>query len=663
MLTVFGRAYDALMAMDPPVSEKQRRAMYAAASGHSTLGIPKKIGEEFVGKDAAPRAAGVMCEDANGRVLFLRRAGGSDHAGTWCFPGGGIEGDETPENAAARELQEETGYEAQPLEEIHEAQEPVNYHTFRHQVGEQFLPRLNDEHDAFAWAHPSSPPQPLHPGVEAMLADLRERSHLAADRAPSSALRASGRVGVAMDRKPAASVRAYDADGRMHVEVTNISKANVCPYIGREIPKWRELGLEPDRVYQLYRDPEELEKAAPTFNNLPLLSQHVPVTADSHQPELVVGSTGTDASFEAPYLRNSLVVWARDAIDAIESETRKELSCAYRYRADMTPGRTPDGEKYDGVMRDIVGNHVALVKDGRAGDDVIVGDSMERLIMSKHVLSRKAAVAQGALLVFLQPRLAQDAKLDLGDVLKDVGVKNWAESKKKIAEAVQPALAQDASPEALKVLLDSLDTVGPVEEDEDPPMLPPDAEKTDGTVAVDDPPPAAGGENDDAIHKKIVEFLQTRLSPEDLEEVAKMIGSEAGQEGSVKEAVEKPDAGAEDEEDKDMVTKTEMQGAMDAAIKNVKAEAKAIREAERAVKPWVGDLEVAFDSAAGVYQHALKMLGVDASKVTDAAALPLLLKAQPLPSVKKEPVVAMDAASVDSFSKMFPGAARISVQG
>jgi hypothetical protein len=31
----------------PPVSERQRRAMHAAASGHSTIGIPKKVGKEF----------------------------------------------------------------------------------------------------------------------------------------------------------------------------------------------------------------------------------------------------------------------------------------------------------------------------------------------------------------------------------------------------------------------------------------------------------------------------------------------------------------------------------------------------------------------------------------------------------------------------------------
>lgn len=32
----------------PIQSKAQQRAMHAAASGHSTLGIPKKVGKEFV---------------------------------------------------------------------------------------------------------------------------------------------------------------------------------------------------------------------------------------------------------------------------------------------------------------------------------------------------------------------------------------------------------------------------------------------------------------------------------------------------------------------------------------------------------------------------------------------------------------------------------------
>jgi hypothetical protein len=37
----------------PSETPKQHRAMEAAAHGHSTLGIPKKVGKEFVAADAA----------------------------------------------------------------------------------------------------------------------------------------------------------------------------------------------------------------------------------------------------------------------------------------------------------------------------------------------------------------------------------------------------------------------------------------------------------------------------------------------------------------------------------------------------------------------------------------------------------------------------------
>jgi len=89
---------------------------------------------------------------------------------------------------------------------------------------------------------------------------------------------ASGRL-LAFDRS---SARAYDADGRLHVKMSNISKATVNPYYGHEIPDYERLGLDPDRVYNLLRHPEELEKGAPTFNNCPILAEHVPVCADRY---------------------------------------------------------------------------------------------------------------------------------------------------------------------------------------------------------------------------------------------------------------------------------------------------------------------------------------------------------------------------------------------
>ena len=39
----------------PIVSESQRRAMYAAAAGKSTLGIPKSVGKDFVAAGPASK--------------------------------------------------------------------------------------------------------------------------------------------------------------------------------------------------------------------------------------------------------------------------------------------------------------------------------------------------------------------------------------------------------------------------------------------------------------------------------------------------------------------------------------------------------------------------------------------------------------------------------
>ncbi|QDH14116.1 DUF2213 domain-containing protein [Formicincola oecophyllae] len=172
------------------------------------------------------------------------------------------------------------------------------------------------------------------------------------------------------------SVRSVDQDGRLHVERTPISKANICPYLGREIPGWEQLGLEPERRYRLYRAPAELARAAPTFNGLQVLDGHAPVSASQPERERTVGAMGRDATFKHPYLTNSLTVWDAQAIKRILDGSQRELSCAYHYRPDMTPGTTPEGQPYDGVMRDIKGNHLALVPDGRAGPDVLVADAM-----------------------------------------------------------------------------------------------------------------------------------------------------------------------------------------------------------------------------------------------------------------------------------------------
>ncbi|POF63625.1 DUF2213 domain-containing protein [Novacetimonas maltaceti] len=170
------------------------------------------------------------------------------------------------------------------------------------------------------------------------------------------------------------SVRVTDEDGRLYVARTHISKAGVNTYRGSEIPGHAALGLRADALYRLLRAPDELARAAPTFNAIPVLADHAHVSADNPRRDITVGATGTDCAFADPYLDNALAIWDAAAIAMVRDGGRRELSCAYRYDADMTPGRWR-GQPYDGVMRNIRGNHVALVPAGRAGPDVLVADS------------------------------------------------------------------------------------------------------------------------------------------------------------------------------------------------------------------------------------------------------------------------------------------------
>lgn len=205
---------------------------------------------------------------------------------------------------------------------------------------------------------------------------------------------------LAFDR---ASVRTIDGNGRLQIAKTNISKANVCPYYGKEIPRYEELGLAPDKIYQLWRHPDELKKAAHTFNNIPVLNRHVPDFPSDPPREFRVGATHSNCEFDGTYLTVGMTIYDDSAMAGIETGEQRELSASYQYVADMTPGVTPDGVPHDGIMRDIVGNHEALVPEGRAGSDVLVADSLPTGIKQMSELTKKLMAA-------ISPLLAKDAK-------------------------------------------------------------------------------------------------------------------------------------------------------------------------------------------------------------------------------------------------------------
>ncbi|HEY5056715.1 MAG TPA: hypothetical protein VIJ38_04475 [Acidobacteriaceae bacterium] len=59
----------------PTVSRQQQKAMFAAASGHSTLGIPQGVGKDFANADIARAARQRSSTLPQRKPAFMRRSG------------------------------------------------------------------------------------------------------------------------------------------------------------------------------------------------------------------------------------------------------------------------------------------------------------------------------------------------------------------------------------------------------------------------------------------------------------------------------------------------------------------------------------------------------------------------------------------------------------
>ncbi|EML4687379.1 NUDIX domain-containing protein [Citrobacter amalonaticus] len=100
-----------------------------------------------------------------GKFVFLIQR--SDD-GTWCQPGGTVEPGELAIDAARREVLEEVGYQYDGPLTPHSVY--GDYLTFRAEVPDKFVAKLNDESLDAGWFHIDDLPKPLHQPFAEMLA-------------------------------------------------------------------------------------------------------------------------------------------------------------------------------------------------------------------------------------------------------------------------------------------------------------------------------------------------------------------------------------------------------------------------------------------------------------------------------------------------------------
>lgn len=492
--------------------------------------------------------------------------------------------------------------------------------------------------------------------------------------------------GIAFDI--AKSARHKDENGYMHVERSNITKEQIAPYYGDEIAGYEGLGLNPGKVYYMYRPAAELEKAADTFNGLPLLFDHHDIDAHNIPKDKVIGSLGTDAAYDAPYLHNSLIVTDAEAIAAIESGDYKELSSAYQYETEMTPGMF-NGEHYDGIMRNIRGNHVAIVREGRAGPDVAVADSGSKIKENKKKPKEARSIMR--LIEKLKKLMAYDAvpaieklEVNLAQFMKAVQV---IEAQR---EGIAPAeigieIAPDASPEGIVELFFP-------EADEDT-----RAALADQLRALKEAPAAKEPEADEKPEEKPAEVKPEEKPAEEkaadekdgAEIVAELIDEDT------KAAMDKCGIDAEDpekakafaagvkygeelmrskaerekldrEHESEGMKKEELEKKIAEEVKKaedgIKAHFKAVTKAAQDCAPFIGTLRdpMAFDSAADIYKKALEVKGVVLTGV-DPSAYAAMVGMMKADGGIKAPNMARDAKKDETVDKALSGLDRITI--
>lgn len=341
--------------------------------------------------DPKVTAAGVAFMGPGDEFLFLRRsAEAGDHQGEWSWPGGGIESGESPEQAAAREVNEELGYLIEPetLGKITSHYQGFNTYTFP--VEELFIPgMLGNEHDDYVWARLDEAPQPLHPGVIEMLyfnlqaasgdgdgegtgnPDLTQgelpREQMVGDQSYTvDTFTADGNyfAPIAIGKK-----RRLTPDGQLIIEDCGLARTGTMLYTKKDLPN---LEADSQGLIAVERTPEEVfhPDTIASFEAKAVTLYHPSEFVKPHNWKLYsvghVQNVRRGEGLDSDLLKGDIIIQDAAAIHHANLKL-PHISCGYdaQYKQ-LAPGRAS--------QHTIRGNHAAMVDKGRAGSRCAITD-------------------------------------------------------------------------------------------------------------------------------------------------------------------------------------------------------------------------------------------------------------------------------------------------
>lgn len=259
--------------------------------------------------------------------------------------------------------------------------------------------------------------------------------------------------------------RVNDINGWPEIPNNPISKVGVYPYLGKQISD----ELIPDKIYMVYRPKEELASTdcIESFKLQPIIDEH---TMLGNEPGLVAaekkgvhGVIGENVWFDEKdgegVLKANLKVFSKSLMDTIDN-VKKDISLGYRCVYELSSGIFA-GVKYDAIQRNIRGNHLAIVHEGRMGREVAVLDHMKFTFDSKELFTM-ATKKLADQIKFAQDSLAEAKALQakmkeakdeggLADLASKIEtITSLLEELKSMEEKEASKAAKDAEAEAAK---------------------------------------------------------------------------------------------------------------------------------------------------------------------------------------------------------------------
>lgn len=301
-------------------------------------------------------------------------------------------------------------------------------------------------------------------------------------------------------------MKQVDHNDFWYIKDNPLSKVGVFPYLGKQISS----ELEPDKIYQVYRPAEELlsDETINSFKLLPIVDDHTMLGTEPGmmpaEEKGVHGTSGSDVYGKDGKLYGDLKIYSETLKDEIEAG-KKELSMGYFCDYELTPG-TFDGRHYDAVQRNIRGNHIALVEEGRMGSDVRVMDRKITMDSMKEINSMVKNAKRGIRRVF-------DEDVDKRELIREVMAiaakpnEDFAGGEEEKIETTAKKLEEMSYNRSESGSADDEDT--PEEKDKQVSDNDDEEPKKDGED--EDPKPCVGDEDEDEEKKSEIKELKESM--------------------------------------------------------------------------------------------------------------------------------------------------------